>query len=133
MAIVGVQTVIYGVEDLAVCEKFFTDFGLMPLRRSREEIDFVLPEGSHIILRHANDPELPVPFAGGSGVRRVVWGVDSAESLAAVATELGKDRAVSRAADGTITCEDDAGLPIGFRVFHRETLVSEEEFTNAPG
>lgn len=133
MAIVGVQTAIYGVDDLAKCEKFFTDFGLVPARRSGEEVDFRLPEGSHVVLRHADDPTLPKPFASGPGVRQVIWGVDSAESLAAVEAELRKDRAVARAADGTIICEDDAGLPIGFRVFQREALVSEEEFTNAPG
>ena len=133
MAIVGVQSVIYGVDDLPACEKFFTDFGLTAAVKSADEVIFRLPEGSHVILRRSEDPSLPKPFAVGPSVRRVIWGVDTNDSLASVEAELRKDRPVRRDAEGTIYCEDDVGLSIGFRVFDRANLVSEEEFTNSPG
>lgn len=133
MAIVGVQSAVYGVDDLAVCEKFFADFGLVVSSQSADEIDYELPEGSHVILRRSRDPSLPTAFASGPGIRRVIWGVDTKANLDAVEAELSRDRAVTRDADGTIYTEDDAGLAIGFRVFTRNKLVSEEEFTNAPG
>ena len=134
MAIVGVQSVIYGVDDLPACEKFFTDFGLTLAMKSADEVGFRLPEGSHVILRRVDDASLPKAFAGSPSVRRVIWGVDTNDSLASVEAELCRDRPVTRDADGTtIYCADDVGLSIGFRVFNRAKLVSEEEFTNTPG
>ncbi|MDF2120255.1 VOC family protein [Roseiarcaceae bacterium H3SJ34-1] len=133
MAIVGVQSAIFGVDDLAACEKFFADFGLVVASRSADEIDYELTEGSHVVLRRSGDASLPKVFANGPGIRRVIWGVDTKEGLEAIETDLGRDRPVTRDADGTIYCEDDAGLPIGFRVFVRNRLVSDEEFTNVPG
>jgi catechol 2,3-dioxygenase-like lactoylglutathione lyase family enzyme len=133
MAIVGVQSVVYGVDDLPACEKFFTDFGLAIATKSADEVAFRLPEGSHVLLRRADDVSLPKAFAGSASVRHVIWGVDTHDSLASVEAELRKDRPVTRDADGTISCEDDVGLSIGFRVFDRTKLVSEEEFTNSPG
>jgi catechol 2,3-dioxygenase-like lactoylglutathione lyase family enzyme len=133
MAIVGVQSAIYGVDDLSKCERFFADFGLVAAKRSDAEIDYLLPEGSHVVLRRSDDPTLPRPFAHGPGMRLVVWGVDKPDSLTRLDTELSRDRRVTRGEDATIYCQDDAGLPIGFRVFERRTLTSEEEFTNAPG
>jgi len=131
MAIVGVQSAIYGVDDLSTCERFFADFGLVAAKRSDAEIDYLLPEGSHVVLRRADDSRLPKPFAHGPGVRLVVWGVDTPDSLTQLEAELSRDRRVTRGEDATIYCQDDAGLPIGFRVFERRTLTSEEEFTNA--
>jgi catechol-2,3-dioxygenase len=133
MAIVGIQSAIYGVDDLAVCEKFFADFGLMVASQSADEIDYQLPEGSHVVLRRSNDASLPKAFASGAGVRRVIWGVDTTVNLDAIEAELSKDRLVTRDNDGTIYSEDDAGLAIGFRMFVRKKLFTEEEFTNSPG
>jgi catechol 2,3-dioxygenase-like lactoylglutathione lyase family enzyme len=133
MAIVGVHSAIYGVADLARCEKFFSDFGLTVHRQTADELDYRLPEGSHVILKRADDPSLPPAFAAGSGIRRVIWGVDDRNSLDAIEADLRRDRQVARDENGTLLCEDDVGLPIGFRVFKREALTSEEEFINAPG
>lgn len=133
MAINGVETAVFGVADMARCTGFFTDFGLRVHARTPEAVDFRLPEGSHVILRRADDPSLPAPYGDGPGVREIIWGVDGPESLAAYGAELSRDRPVMKDADGTIHTVDDLGLAIGFRIFRRQPLVAQEDLVNAPG
>ena len=133
MAVLGVETVLFGVDDLERCKTFHEDLGLDLQDGSDAHCHFLLPEGSHVILRRSDDPILPPAFSKGSGVRQVVWGVDTIEALAQIEADLRADREVTKDADGTIFCRDDAGLPIGFRVFERRPLMSDEELINAPG
>ena len=100
MAINGVQTAIFGVDDLDLCTRFFSDFGLDAVAKTAELTDFRLPEGSHVILRRSDDPTLPAHYVEGPGVREVIWGVDSADSLREIENELVRDRKVTRDADG---------------------------------
>ena len=48
MPINGVQTAVFGVEDLELCDKFFTDFGLKIASKSDTAITYSLPEGSYV-------------------------------------------------------------------------------------
>ncbi len=49
MSITGIESLIYGVDDIAECTRFFTDFGLPLARSSDHEAVFVLAEGSKVI------------------------------------------------------------------------------------
>ena len=133
MAINGVQTAVFGVDDLPLCHRFFTDFGLKASSQSDDMIEYRLAEGSCIVLRKSDDPSLPVPYSEGPGVREVIWGVDSKASLDAIEAELSHDRAVLKDANGTLHSVDDLGLAIGFRVFERKPLSAKEELVNSPG
>jgi catechol 2,3-dioxygenase-like lactoylglutathione lyase family enzyme len=86
MSVLGVQTIVYGVDDLDACTRFYDDFGLQALRRDQRGADFGLAEGSRVLLRRSDDPELPPAFAAGPGAREIIWGVDSAASLEALRT-----------------------------------------------
>jgi catechol 2,3-dioxygenase-like lactoylglutathione lyase family enzyme len=107
------------VTDVATSVRFFEDFGLVAERRDDRGADFRLREGSSVLVRASDDPALPPPFAAGPGPRELIWGVDGERALDAVAAELGKDREVRRDPTGTLHTIDDAGIPIGFRVYHR--------------
>lgn len=133
MAINGVQTVVFGVDDLALCHRFFTDFGLKAVAESDTLIEYGLPEGSRIVLKRSSDPSLPAPYSAGPGVREVIWGVDTQASLDAIETELRRDREVRKDAAGTLHTRDDLGLAIGFRLFARQPLQAKEELVNSPG
>ena len=123
MPINGVQTAIFGVDDLNLCDKFFTDFGLKAVSRSDDAINYRLPEGSFVILKKSDDPSLPAAYSPGSGIREVIWGVTSAHDLDEIEAELKKDRAVIKDPDGTLHSADDLGLAVGFRAF-REAATS---------
>ena len=129
MAILGIKRLIFGVEDPAECRRFFTDFGLEPVESANE---FTLPEGSSVILHSANDPSLPATSTEGSGVREVIWGVDSPVALRAIHENLARDRPVQEDSGGAIHSHDDIGLAIGFEVFQRALPVRETPSDNTP-
>ena len=133
MPINGVQTAIFGVDDLKLCDKFFTDFGLKVVSRSDDVITYRLPEGSFVVVKKSDDPSLPPAYSPGSGIREVIWGVSTAQDLSEIETELKKDRTVTKDADGTLHSADDLGLAVGFRLFERQPLQAKDDPVNSPG
>lgn len=134
MALLGVETLVFGVEDLDSCTRFYDDFGLTLRERDANGARFSLPEGSAVILRRAGDPALPEPFLEVPGPREIIWGVDSKESLEALVSDLRRDREVRLDRDGTARCRDESGVCIGFRLFARRPLVaSAARAENSPG
>ena len=132
MAIVGVETALYGVEDLERSTAFFEDFGLPLTERAPQRSTFTLANGSHVVLRKSDDPALPKPWFEGSGVRETVWGVDSREALEDLVRGLA-DREVRRDNDGTAHFVADDGMPQALRVFTPKPLETVLDRLNAPG
>jgi len=133
MPINGVQTAVFGVEDLELCNRFFTDFGLKVSSKTESAISYRLPEGSYVLLKRSNDISLPPAYSPGSGIREVIWGVDTQIALDEIEAELKKDRSVTKDPDGTLHSADDLGLAIGFRQFKRQSLPARDEQINSPG
>jgi catechol 2,3-dioxygenase-like lactoylglutathione lyase family enzyme len=133
MSLLGIETLVYGVDDLERCTTFYEDFGLQVARRDTAGSDFALDEGSRVLLRRKDDLGLPPAYAPGPGVREVIWGVDSADSLRRIHDDLSADREVRRDADATLHTKDDNGIPIGFRVFQRRAPQSEPSLENTLG
>src|ERR1700691_4278856 len=107
MAINGIETALYGVDDVALCTRYFEDFGLPVIAKSDQYAHFRLEEGSNVILRSIEDPLIPESQLAGTAVHETVWGVDNEASLEQLAQDLGKDRELRRDADGTIRCLAD--------------------------
>ena len=122
MALLGIQSLVYGVDDLDTATRFYDDFGLEAAERDSRGVVYRLPEGSSFALRRSDDPSLPPPFLAGQGPREIIWGVDTQASLEAIVTELRRDREVTLDADGTAHTRDEAGINIGFRLFDRQDL-----------
>ncbi len=115
MPVTRVERLVFGVTDIPECTKFFDTLGLAR-SPGATGITYQLPSGQRVELRQAADPDLPATDEQGSTVREVIWGVDSAASLEALAADLGRDREITRDADGTIHARDDIGMAIGFTV-----------------
>lgn len=105
------------MDDVEASLRYYEDWGLATADRGKHGADYLLPTGQRIQVRNAGDPTLPAPVEKGSTAREVVWGVEDAASLEAIAAELGKDQNVERDADG-IRARDPWGLSLGFRVAH---------------
>jgi Glyoxalase/Bleomycin resistance protein/Dioxygenase superfamily len=116
MKITRIESILYGVEDLDTGIRFYQDWGLDCVDRGRHGADFALPSGQMIRIRDAKDATLPAPFEAGSSAREIVWGMQDAASLRAVAQELARDRTVKEDADGTIHSHDPNRCAIAFRV-----------------
>ena len=133
MSIVGIESLIYGVDDVTVCTRFFEDFGLPLLSESPTSSTFGLDEGSSVQIRHIDDPEIPRSEIVGPGVREVIWGVDSQKSLDQLTVGLASDREVRVDADGTAHFLTDCGLAMGLRVFQKKLVVTAPDPLNSPG
>ncbi len=125
MTLMGIESLVYGVDDLDASMRFYDDFGLQSASRDDAGVTYRLAEGSAFTVRRSSDPGLPPPFLNGPGPREVIWGVDTLSALDAVEAELGRDRDVRRDPDGTLHARDEAGINIGFRLFERRDLGVE--------
>lgn len=133
MAIIGIETLLFGVEDLSLCTRFFDDFGLVQKSAGNDHTHYRLDEGSNVILRYLDDPLVPKSPYLGKGVKEVIWGVDTAENLEALVARVSQTQEVRRTEDGTVHFATCSGLPIGLKVFNRKKVTYAPDPLNAPG
>jgi catechol 2,3-dioxygenase-like lactoylglutathione lyase family enzyme len=133
MKILGLETIVFGVEDVASCAAFLTDYGLLPVDVTETGGRFEALDGTAVVLAHASDESLPASIGNGCMMRKTVMGVADQATIEAIKEELGKDREVLTLADGSIESTDDSGFGIGFQVTARKTLDLAGEISNVPG
>lgn len=133
MNIVGPDTLIFGVDDLAGSMAYLTAFGLTPVGVDETGGFFAALDGTGVIVRHKSDPSLPAPLPTANMLRQQVYGVQSPADIEAIAAELSRDRRVTRLADGSIETQDDQGFALKFQVTIRRELKLPAEKINAPG
>ncbi|PHR25370.1 MAG: glyoxalase [Hoeflea sp.] len=133
MNIIGPDYLVFGVDDIAACTEFLTAFGLEPVNLTENGGLFAALDGTGIIVRHKNDPDLPAALPNGAMLRQQVYGVRTDADIVAIADELAKDRKVHRLADGTIETTDDLGFALKFQITVRKQLDMPAEKINAPG
>lgn len=115
MNVVRLESLTYGVDDLAVAKRYYDDWGLVAVAEGRHGVDYRLDSGQTILLRESSDSSLPKAVESGSTIREVTWGVADATSLQAVGAALSSDRD-PRLAHGTLSTLDPWGMGIAFRV-----------------
>lgn len=133
MPILGIESLVFGVDDVALCCRFWQDFGLTPVSIQPQQGVFAVASGSQVIVRAKDDPTLPPANFSGQGLREAVWGVDTAESLQALAAGLAVDREVRFDADGTAHFLADDATPLALRVWRKRPVISQPDPINAPG
>ena len=133
MSILGVESVVFGVSDVAEYARFWTDFGLPVESVSDNEAVFRLMSGSRVIILPHGDPRLPFPDPfDGDGLKETVWGVRDAAALDGIADSLAGEVAVHRDVDGTVRCVCPDGQPIALRVWDKRPVVAEASPVNTP-
>jgi catechol 2,3-dioxygenase-like lactoylglutathione lyase family enzyme len=116
MSIQRIESVTYGVADVAAGIRFFDDIGLEKVEEGSQRASFRTPVNQFIHVRDIGDASLPKSPESGSTMREIVWGVDSQASLDALGAELSRDREVSATPDGTLHTRDETGFAIAFAV-----------------
>ncbi|MDG0024741.1 VOC family protein [Trinickia sp. Y13] len=133
MNIIGLDTLVFGVDDVTACNRYLIDYGLLPMRSDDRGGRFEALDGTGIDIMHRDDPTLPPALGTASMLRKTIYGVADAATLDAIAEELHRDREVRRLADGSVESVDDMGFVIGFQVTQRRALSLPAEPVNAPG
>jgi catechol 2,3-dioxygenase-like lactoylglutathione lyase family enzyme len=133
MSIERIESVTYGVADLDECTRFFADFGLALRSEEPGRVVFTTQVGQTLVLKHIDDPSLPASVEEAPGIREVVWGVDSQESLDALVLDLATDRAVTVDDDGVAHTYDETGFGLGLAVTSPEHLDYDPRRYNSRG
>lgn len=134
MSILGIESVVFAVEDVETCTRFWTDFGLNPLEQDATQGVFDVASGSRVIVRKLGDSRLPPESFPGQGIKLTVWGCDTQDSVERIVKSLEADgHAVTREADGTALCQAPDGQWFGLRVWAKKQVVSQPDPVNAPG
>lgn len=133
MNIIGLDSLVFGVTDVAACSKYLTDYGLTPCGVTAAGGSFAALDATSVVIRDKDDASLPPSLGPSSMLRKTVYGVADAATLAAIEAELSKDRPVRRLPDGSIESADDMGFVLGFQVTVRTALDLPGERVNAPG
>jgi catechol 2,3-dioxygenase-like lactoylglutathione lyase family enzyme len=134
MSIVRAEGVTFGVTDLAVCSRFLTDMGLQPDEpTSDSSLLFRTPVNQFIRLVPADIKDETPALAEGSAVREVMWGVDTAESLEAIAKDLQRDYSLRRDRTGAIHTIDPVGFGLGFMLSKPVALTVDPAQYNVNG
>lgn len=133
MNIIGPDYLVFGVDDVAACTEYLTAYGLTPVGVTEKGGLFEALDGTGLVIRRKNDPDLPASLPTATMLRQQVYGVRDASDIEAIAAELGEDRKVHMLADGTIETVDDLGFALKFQVTKRRELDMPAEKINAPG
>ncbi|CCE10722.1 putative glyoxalase (dioxygenase domain) [Bradyrhizobium sp. STM 3843] len=133
MKIVGLESLIFGVDDVRGAARFLVDYGLTPVDVSDRRGRFEAIDGTAVVIARQDDPALPPGPVPGCRLRKTVMGVADDATLGAIAAELRRDREVRRLPDGSIESIDDSGFVIGFQLAARRPFVLAGEISNAPG
>ncbi|WCT75120.1 VOC family protein [Sphingomonas naphthae] len=133
MAIIGIERLVYGVEDLAESTRFFRDFGLKELHADVASSRFGLVNGAEVEIHPLGSPALPqTTGVVGQGVQEVVWGVDRPEALAALCDRLEAVVPLSREGD-LVRFGTPFGVPMALRLWVPRPLTAAPDAANAPG
>jgi Glyoxalase/Bleomycin resistance protein/Dioxygenase superfamily len=128
MNIHGLDSLVFGVDDLASCRQYLIDYGLKDVGGDR----FEALDGTSIVISDKDDATLPAALGTSSMLRETVYGVADAATLDAIEAELRRDRQVTRH-DGVVRCLDDMGFAVAFQRTVRRPISLAAETVNAPG
>jgi catechol 2,3-dioxygenase-like lactoylglutathione lyase family enzyme len=131
MSITNIEAITYGVEDVATSLQFWQDFGLH--RSAADAGVFSAQDGSSVIVRTADDADLPAATETGSTLRHVLYGVDSEDSLTRLESSLEGGSRGAIDSNGVLHATDPLGNHIAFRVSRRQTVIAPELRFNTPG
>ena len=133
MTILRIERVVYAVDDVPTCARFFEDFGLLAGPKSDDRSELRTRTNQVVQLRRADDPGLPAPLESGPGLREVVWGVDQQRSLDLLIEDLRRDRTVTVDEDGVAHTLDETGFGLGLAVAAPEQSEPTASATNSYG
>lgn len=121
MRFTGIDALIFGVDDMAACRQFYTDWGLTETGEADGRVTFETQDGSEIVIAPAGAPDLPPAIEDGSTVRRAIWGLADDASRDALRPRIeGLDSFGEE--NGLLSVDDPNGLRLSFRVSRRRAV-----------
>ena len=132
MKLTGLERLVFGVEDMDLCAKFWRDRGLKTVIESPHRGVFETAEKAQVEIRPINDPELPPAVINGSTLREIVWSAEDQDTVGDLVNDLSADREVVMDEHGVAHTLDPEGYGIGFQVSQKVELPEFISEYNAP-
>lgn len=133
MSLMGIDAVVFGVEDMAEAKRFLADWGLTEVSADAGKLVYRTRDGAEAIARPIDAPDLPPAIEGGKTVREVIWGAASQAELDETLARLKSLPSYKVGADGLPRVTDPNGMSLAFRVSKRKPFKVEPTLPNAPG
>jgi catechol 2,3-dioxygenase-like lactoylglutathione lyase family enzyme len=133
MSIVGLDEVTLSTADLAVGQKYLSEFGLTTVESGANGGTFHARDATGVRLRKLGDASLPKAMASGPNIHEAMWGVSDKAALDALGAKLATDRSAQLGSDGVLRSTDDDGNAIAFRVTQRKPFTVAPSRVNVPG
>lgn len=115
MAILGIDEITYGADDLAVCRAFLDDWGLRRLREDETQLVYESLNGCRVVVADPRRKPLPDAIEEGPTLREVVWGVSDSATLEGLRDRL-RAAAGFQDSGSFLGCTDPNGLAVRFQV-----------------
>lgn len=119
MNILGLEELVFGVEDISGAAQYLVDYGLTPAVVSEVGGRFEAADGTAVVIWQPDHPQLPAPMSPTAMIRETVYRVADEVTLEAIAEEMARDRPVRRGPNGSVHVRDDMGFALGFKVSRR--------------
>lgn len=131
MPIVGVESLLYGVDDMAVARRFWNDFGLNECSASQREIVFETAEGTTVVVAPWDRGDLPAaPGEQNNTVRETTWGVTELSDLDRIEAAL-RDLPGFVREPHRVCAVDPNGYALAFQMTARRPLPPIDEKYNS--
>ena len=85
MKILGLDALVFGVDDIQACADCLRDYGLAAVELNEQGGRFEALDGTAIIIRRHDDPALPPALGPAPSLRETIYGVESSADLEAIA------------------------------------------------
>ncbi len=132
MSVNGIDEIVYRVQDLPACRRFFLDWGLELVQESETELVFHTLNHCVVRVALASVAGLPSGLEPGPTLVEVVWGVESAEDLTRYGAQISDAPGYTHTGD-SIACLDPNGLSVRLRVSRKTRYVGECAKVNSWG
>lgn len=134
MAITGIRRLVWKVDDVPLCTRFFSDYGLQLVESGPDSALLEALNGAQVQLLKAGHSLLPRDTRQtGTGVHECVWSVDSELGMRRLCASLQKDHALRTDDEGIVHFVTPFGQAIALQVWQPRAVHGAPSPSNTPG
>ena len=129
MAVIGIDEITFGVQDLGRCRQFMQDWGLSLKEEQTDTLVFESLNGCKVIAALSDKPGLPPGIEADPTAREVVWCVDNTTALDEIRHKM-KSEPGFIDSPHRIGCTDPNGLAVRVQVSQKHPVTISCAQTN---
>lgn len=134
MAITGIRRLVWKVDDVPLCTRFFCDYGLTLIESAPDEALLETMNGAQVQLLKTGHPLLPRDSQQAStGVHECVWSVGDEQAMNKLRKSLERDHVLRIDEEGVVHFVTPFGQAIALQVWQPREVHGAPSPSNTPG